>query len=85
MRWWWARREEIAGPRAEESKDEGFGCFGGDSGFVGEVEGLGGEELGVISRRGAEGSDLLGGNEESFSASIEIARGASALRYSRAS
>lgn len=52
---------------------------------MGEMEGLGGEELGVISWRGAEGSDLLGGNEESFSASFEIACGASSLRYSRAS
>ena len=84
MRWWWASREEIAGPRAEESKDEGFGCFGGDSGFVGEVEGLGGEELGVISWRGAECSDPLGGNEESFSASFEIVCGASSW-YVRAS
>lgn len=84
VRWWWARREEIAGPRAEESKDEGFGCFGGERGFAGEVEGFGGEELGVISLRGHEGSDLSGGNEESFSASVKIACGASSSRYSRA-
>ena len=85
MRWWWARREEIAGPRAEESKEEGFVCFGGERGFMGEVEGFGGEELGVISCRGAEGSDLLVGNEESFSMSFEIAFVASSSTYSRAS
>ncbi len=77
VRWWWARREEMAGPRVEESKEEGWGGLGGENGFVGEVEGLGGEELGVISLRGAEGDDMLGVNEESFSASFGIGRGAS--------
>ena len=50
---------------------------------MGEVEGFGGEELGVISWRGAEGGDLLGGNDESFSTSFEIACGASSSRHSR--
>lgn len=55
---WWARREEIVGPR-EDSGDEGFGDgdggglgFCGERGFVGKRKGFGGEELGVISRRG---------------------------------
>ena len=56
VRWWWARREDIAGPREESSSDcrcNGL-VFMGDMLLVGDVQGLGGDELGVISRRGAE-------------------------------
>ncbi len=52
VRWWWARREEIAGPSVGSSD-----CLrGGERGFSfgGNRDGLGGEELGVISRRAGE-------------------------------
>ena len=85
VRWWWARREEMAGPRLEESNEEGRGGFGGEMAFVGEMEGFGGEELGVISLRGTEGDDVLWGPEESFSVLLEIGRGgSSSSRYSSA-
>ena len=49
----------MAGPRLEESKGEGWGGFAGEMAFVGEMEGFGGEELGVISLRGTEFEDVL--------------------------
>ena len=67
----------MAGPRLEESNEEGWAGFGGEIGFVGEMEGFGGEELGVISLRGFEGEDVLRGSEESFFAFSEIGRGVS--------
>ena len=77
VRWWWASREEMAGPRVEESKEERWGGFGGEKAFVGGMEGIGGEELGVISLRGTEDEDVLRGSEEVFSAFLGIGRGAS--------
>ena len=59
----------MAGPREESSKDcLCNGAFGleGETVLVGDVEGLGGEELGVISRRGAEVDVTLKVVEESL-------------------
>ena len=75
----------MAGPRVEESNEEGRGGFGSEMAFVGEMDVFGGEELGVISLRGIEGDDVLRGPEESFSVFLEIGRwGSSSSRYSSA-
>jgi len=89
VRWWWARREEMVGPRDEEVSDA-EGCCGeggslvldGERGFVGEVEGLGGEELGEISWRGAgfEGAARVVGDSASGIESGRIG-GSSSSRY----
>lgn len=75
----------MAGPRLEESKGEGWGGFAGEMAFVGEMEGFGGEELGVISLRGTEFEDVLRRYDESISAVLGFGRGASSSsRYSNA-
>ena len=52
---------------------------------MGEMEGFGGEELGVISWRGTESEDMLRGSEELFSAFLGIGRGpSSSSRWSSA-
>lgn len=85
VRWWWARREEMAGPRVEASNEGRWGGFGGEIAFVWEMEGFGGEELGVISLRGTEGEHVLRGTEESLSVFLEVGRGRSSpSRYSGA-
>ena len=86
VRWWWARREEIAGPREESSIEFlcgcgcGFDLFGKEP-LVGDMDGLGGEELGVISRRGADVDGALSVFEELFSASFDMGLKVSSSRY----
>lgn len=57
-RWWWARRDEMADPREDDKVGSGFwgdGIFSVGSGtFSGEVDRLGCEVLGEISRRGPD-------------------------------
>lgn len=80
-RWWWARREEMAGPRDESSDADGRSLtFAGDMVLVGDAERLGGEELGVISFNGAQadGADRV---FEEFSGTEWGSIGVSSSKY----